>query len=272
MLMLSMHDSEQYLFEALQGGRVGLRAEVGRRPRPGRGVPGGDARRAVPLPGGGDRADPRLPARRAARTPADPLTPRELQVAQADRRGAHERPDRRASSSISRRTVDRHRENILAKLGMRDRVELTRYAIRRGLDRALRWGARTAPGWGRAPIERRRRRRRASSRVARLRALRPPPRRLCRGGGATLGARAELDAARDGDGVAARRADPPRERRAARHRATGTGVELRAARDGDAADARRRATAPAREFLADLRLLGMRPDALALADGTSRSG
>jgi DNA-binding NarL/FixJ family response regulator len=35
--------------------------------------------------------------------------------------------------SISRRTVDRHRENILAKLGMRDRVELTRYAIRRGL-------------------------------------------------------------------------------------------------------------------------------------------
>jgi len=34
---------------------------------------------------------------------------------------------------ISPRTVDRHRENILAKLGMRDRVELTRYAIRRGL-------------------------------------------------------------------------------------------------------------------------------------------
>ncbi len=35
--------------------------------------------------------------------------------------------------SLSRRTVDRHRENILAKLGMRDRVELTRYAISRGL-------------------------------------------------------------------------------------------------------------------------------------------
>jgi hypothetical protein len=30
-------------------------------------------------------------------------------------------------------TVERHRENILAKLGMRDRVKLTRYAIRRGL-------------------------------------------------------------------------------------------------------------------------------------------
>jgi DNA-binding NarL/FixJ family response regulator len=34
---------------------------------------------------------------------------------------------------ISPRTVERHRENILNKLGMRDRVELTRYAIRRGL-------------------------------------------------------------------------------------------------------------------------------------------
>jgi DNA-binding NarL/FixJ family response regulator len=34
---------------------------------------------------------------------------------------------------ISERTVERHRENILQKLHMRDRVELTRYAIRRGL-------------------------------------------------------------------------------------------------------------------------------------------
>jgi DNA-binding NarL/FixJ family response regulator len=34
---------------------------------------------------------------------------------------------------ISIKTVERHRQNILEKLGMRDRVELTRYAIRRGL-------------------------------------------------------------------------------------------------------------------------------------------
>ena len=34
---------------------------------------------------------------------------------------------------ISPRTVERHRENILSKLGMRDRVELTRWAIRHGL-------------------------------------------------------------------------------------------------------------------------------------------
>ncbi|MGE5636456.1 MAG: LuxR C-terminal-related transcriptional regulator, partial [Nocardioidaceae bacterium] len=34
---------------------------------------------------------------------------------------------------ISKKTVDRHRANVLEKLGMRNRVELTRYEIRRGL-------------------------------------------------------------------------------------------------------------------------------------------
>ena len=34
---------------------------------------------------------------------------------------------------ISEKTVERHRANILEKLGMHNRVELTRYAIRRGL-------------------------------------------------------------------------------------------------------------------------------------------
>jgi len=34
---------------------------------------------------------------------------------------------------ISKKTVERHRANILEKLGMHDRVELTRFAIRRGL-------------------------------------------------------------------------------------------------------------------------------------------
>ena len=34
---------------------------------------------------------------------------------------------------ISPRTVDRHRENLLAKLNLKNRVELTRYAIRIGL-------------------------------------------------------------------------------------------------------------------------------------------
>ena len=36
---------------------------------------------------------------------------------------------------ISPKTVENHRTRIFQKLGMHDRVELTRYAIRRGLVR-----------------------------------------------------------------------------------------------------------------------------------------
>jgi DNA-binding NarL/FixJ family response regulator len=63
------------------------------------------------------------------------LTPRELQVlkliaeAQTSKEIAKE-------LVISVKTVERHRQNILDKLGMSDRVELTRYAIRRGLIQA----------------------------------------------------------------------------------------------------------------------------------------
>ena len=62
----------------------------------------------------------------------DPLSPRELEVVKLIAE-AYTSDMIAQELSISRRTVDRHRENILAKLGMRDRVELTRYAIRRGL-------------------------------------------------------------------------------------------------------------------------------------------
>jgi DNA-binding NarL/FixJ family response regulator len=130
LLMLSMHESEQYLFEALKAGASGyvLKTAADR-----------DLVEAVRA---AMRGEPFLyPAAVTAlirdylarqETPADPLSPRELQVlkliaeAYTSDQIAHE-------LSISRRTVDRHRENILAKLGMRDRVELTRYALRRGL-------------------------------------------------------------------------------------------------------------------------------------------
>ena len=62
----------------------------------------------------------------------DVLTPRELEVLKliAEANTSKEIADK---LFISIKTVDRHRQNILDKLGMRDRVELTRYAIRRGL-------------------------------------------------------------------------------------------------------------------------------------------
>ena len=61
-----------------------------------------------------------------------PLTPRETQVVKLVAEG-HSSHDIAEQLTISLKTVERHRANILDKLGMRDRVELTRYAIRAGL-------------------------------------------------------------------------------------------------------------------------------------------
>jgi DNA-binding NarL/FixJ family response regulator len=62
----------------------------------------------------------------------DPLTPREREVVKliAESYSTREIAD---TLVISEKTVERHRANILEKLGMHDRVQLTRYAIRRGL-------------------------------------------------------------------------------------------------------------------------------------------
>jgi DNA-binding NarL/FixJ family response regulator len=133
-LMLSMYDSEQYLFEALRAGASGyvLKSAADRDLV--------EACRAAM------RGEPFLypaavtalirdyleRARRGETVPADPLSPRELEVLKLIAE-AHTSDGIALELEISRRTVDRHRENILAKLGMRDRVELTRYAIRRGL-------------------------------------------------------------------------------------------------------------------------------------------
>jgi DNA-binding NarL/FixJ family response regulator len=65
----------------------------------------------------------------------DILTPRELQVLKLIAE-AKTSKDIARELFISIKTVERHRQNILHKLGMSDRVELTRYAIRRGLIQA----------------------------------------------------------------------------------------------------------------------------------------
>ena len=63
---------------------------------------------------------------------ADRLTPRESEVVKLIAEGYS---NKRIAEElvISEKTVGRHRANVLEKLGMHDRVELTRYAIRRGL-------------------------------------------------------------------------------------------------------------------------------------------
>jgi DNA-binding NarL/FixJ family response regulator len=71
-------------------------------------------------------------AKRGEAVPEDPLTPRELEVVKLIAE-AFTSEQIAEVLVISRKTVERHRANIMEKLGMRDRVELTRYAIRRGL-------------------------------------------------------------------------------------------------------------------------------------------
>src|SRR5438552_250986 len=62
----------------------------------------------------------------------EPLTPRELEIVKLIAE-AHTNDEIAEMLVISKKTVERHRANMLEKLGMTDRVELTRYAIRRGL-------------------------------------------------------------------------------------------------------------------------------------------
>jgi DNA-binding NarL/FixJ family response regulator len=62
----------------------------------------------------------------------NPLTPREEEVTKLIAEGNTSK-EIAALLVLSEKTVERHRANILEKLGLRDRVDLTRYAIRRGL-------------------------------------------------------------------------------------------------------------------------------------------
>jgi DNA-binding NarL/FixJ family response regulator len=64
--------------------------------------------------------------------PDDRLTPRELEVVKLI---AEAFTNRQIAETLklSEKTIESHRSNVLSKLAMRDRVELVRYAIRRGL-------------------------------------------------------------------------------------------------------------------------------------------
>jgi DNA-binding NarL/FixJ family response regulator len=132
-LMLSMHDSEQFLFEALKAGASGYVLKSGADT---------DIVDAVRAAMRGDSylypsavtTLVRDYVERGGRGEEqfDVLTPREIEVLKliAEAYTSKQIAD---ALFISIKTVDRHRQNILDKLGMRDRVELTRYAIRRGL-------------------------------------------------------------------------------------------------------------------------------------------
>ena len=133
-LMLSMHDNEQYFFASLKAGASGYvlksvadrdlveacRAAVRGESFVYPGVMSTLVRSYL------DRL------RRGEPVPETVLTSREDEVLKLIAEGRSTKEIAEALT-ISPKTVERHRANILAKLGMRDRTQLTRYAIRAGL-------------------------------------------------------------------------------------------------------------------------------------------
>jgi DNA-binding NarL/FixJ family response regulator len=132
-LMLSMHDIDEYFLEAVKAGASGYVLKT---------VADRDLVEAcrAALRGqtfiypGAVRALLRdhLQALAEGDEPRDALTPREQEVVKLVAEG-HTTEEIAEALVISPRTVERHRENVLGKLGLRNRVDLTRYAIRRGL-------------------------------------------------------------------------------------------------------------------------------------------
>jgi len=133
-LILSMHDNERYFFEALAAGASGYvlksvadrdlveacRATMRGEPFIYPGAVKALVRDYLERAKDGESAHP------------DPLSPRESEIVKLIAEGNSTR-EIAELLVISEKTVERHRANILEKLGMRDRVELTRYAIRSGL-------------------------------------------------------------------------------------------------------------------------------------------
>ena len=129
-LMLSMHDEDAYFFDALEAGASGYVSKRGA---------DGDLITAIRTVAGGrtflnSRTQQALMKQWLEEGPQRPdeLTPREMEVVKLI---AEANTNRQIADAlrVSEKTVESHRANVLSKLGMRDRVELVRYAIRRGL-------------------------------------------------------------------------------------------------------------------------------------------
>ncbi|CAL9644269.1 response regulator [Streptomyces sp. enrichment culture] len=133
-LMLTMYDNEQYFFEALKAGASGYvlksvadrdlvdacRAAMRDEPFVYPGVENTLIRKYL------DQVAQGRPL------PEKAITNREEEILKLVAEG-HSSKEIGELLVISAKTVERHRANLLQKLGLRDRVELTRYAIRTGL-------------------------------------------------------------------------------------------------------------------------------------------
>lgn len=129
-LILSMHDDERYLFEALKAGASGyvLKSQADTDLL--------EAIRSI------ERGEPFLSPDaeqsvirdllETGEPPGSNLTPREEEIVKLVAE-ANTTREIAAMLHLSEKTVENHRANAMKKLGMRDRVELVRFAIRQGL-------------------------------------------------------------------------------------------------------------------------------------------
>ena len=133
-IMLSMHDREEYVWEALQAGAAGyilkdaslaeleLAIAVG-----GTGPHLPRAGHHAPRPRG---PRPQRPSR--ATVPPERLTARQRQVLRLDRVGRSNR-EIAHELGLSTKTVESHRAEVMKRLGIHDLAGIVRYAVRAGL-------------------------------------------------------------------------------------------------------------------------------------------
>lgn len=133
-LALTMHEDEQYFFEMLNAGASGYMPK---------GAAPDDLVSAIRVVNQGNvYLYPTLAkllvkdflerSGSDSERVADVLTPREREVLTYIAEGYTNRETAEALT-ISHKTVDRHRENIMRKLNLHSRVELVKYAIEKGL-------------------------------------------------------------------------------------------------------------------------------------------
>lgn len=130
-LILTMHESEAYVVEAMRRGATGYalkQAPAGELARGIRTVATGARYLSPPL---SDRAvDAYLRGPDQQQEPEDMLTVREREVLRLAAEG-RSNAEVAALLFISRRTVETHRARGMKKLGLRNHVELARYALER---------------------------------------------------------------------------------------------------------------------------------------------
>lgn len=142
-VVLSMHADEGYVFEALRSGAAAYvlkdasAAELGMAVRE---VVAGRRYLSPPL---SENAIEVYAAKTRGGTldPYETLTTREREVLQLAAEG-HGNPEIAARLSISVRTVETHRANLMRKLGLRNQTDVVRYALGRW---SLREGKGTTP-------------------------------------------------------------------------------------------------------------------------------